>query len=211
MAIDHEASDGLRFGPLGNSWVHLCIDMQRIFSEPTAWYTPWMARVLPNVVGLVELDPARTVFTRFIPLESPEAANGSWRRYYGRWQTMTQQELDPELIDLVPDLARFVPPAQLVDKHVMSPWHSDLHARLQSAGIETLIVSGSETEVCVLATVMGGIDLGYRIVLVTDAICSGADETHDAMQRIYQSRFGMQVETVTTENLMAARIDGALQ
>ena len=73
------------------------------------------------------------------------------------------------------------------------------------------IVTGCETEVCVLATVMGGITLGYRVVLVTDAICSGADETHDAMQRIYQSRFGMQVETVTTAELMAARLDGALQ
>jgi nicotinamidase-related amidase len=56
----------------------------------------------------------------------------------------------------------------------------------------------------------GGIDLGYRIVLVVDAICSGADETHDAMQRIYQSRFGMQVETVTTSGMLAARVDGAL-
>jgi len=211
VAIDQESKGGLRFGPLGESWVHLCIDMQRMFSEQTEWYTPWMARVLPNVVGLVELDPSRTVFTRFIPLESAEAASGSWRRYYERWHTMTQEELDPELINLVPDLAQFVPPARLVDKPVMSPWHSDLHARLQSAGIEALIVTGSETEVCVLATVMGGIDLGYRVVLVTDAICSGADETHDAMQRIYQSRFGMQVETVTTAELMAARLDGALQ
>jgi nicotinamidase-related amidase len=185
--------------------------MQRMFSEQTDWYTPWMGRVLPNVVSIVEIDPARTVFTRFIPVESSEEAMGSWRRYYERWPTMTLEQLDPELIDLVPGLARFVPPAQLLDKRVMSPWHSDLHARLQSAATNTLIVTGSETEVCVLATVMGGIDLGYRIVLVTDAICSGADETHDAMKRIYQSRFGMQVETVTTAELMAARIDGALQ
>ena len=124
---------------------------------------------------------------------------------------MTQQELDPELINLVPELARFVPPARLLDKTVMSVWHSDLHPRLQNAGIDSLVVSGSETEVCVLATVMGGIDLGYRIVLVTDAVCSGADETHNAMQRIYQSRFGMQVETVTTAELMAARLDGVLR
>ena len=211
MAIDQVSSGGLRFGTLGKSWVHLCIDMQRMFAEQTAWYTPWMVRVLPHTVGLVELDPGRTVFTRFIPLGSPRAASGSWRRYYERWHSMTQQELDPELINLVPQLARFVPPARVLDKPVMSPWHGDLHLRLQSAGIETLIISGSETEVCVLATVMGGIDLGYRIVLVIDAICSGADETHDAMQRIYQSRFGMQVETVTTAELMAARLDGALQ
>lgn len=210
MAIDQAPGDGLRFGPLGGSWAHLCIDMQRMFAEPTDWYTPWLERVLPNVVSLVELDPARTVFTRFVPVSSFEAARGSWRRYYERWHTMTRRELDPELINLVPALAQFVPPARLIDKSVMSPWHGELHAALQQAGVDTLIVSGSETEVCVLATVMGGIDLGYRIVLVVDAICSGADETHDAMQRIYQSRFGMQVETVTTSGMLAARVDGAL-
>src|ERR1700712_5253802 len=117
MAID-QATGGLRFGPLGAGWVHLCIDMQRMFAEETDWYTPWMERVLPNVVGLIELDPARTVFTRFIPVESPEAAGGSWRRYYERWHTMTSRELDPELINLVPELAQFLPPARLLDKQV---------------------------------------------------------------------------------------------
>jgi hypothetical protein len=43
-----------------------------MFAEPTEWHTPWMARVLPNVVTIVELDSARTTFTRFIPPQSPE-------------------------------------------------------------------------------------------------------------------------------------------
>lgn len=123
---------------------------------------------------------------------------------------MTRTRLDPELIDLVPDLSRFVPPGSIEDKSVMSAWHGSLHVRLQSAGVDALIVTGAETEVCVLATVMGAIDLGYRVIIVADAICSGADSTHDAMIEIYESRFGMQVETVTAADLMAARIDGML-
>jgi hypothetical protein len=31
-----------------------------------------------------------------------------------------------------------------------------------------LIVMGSETDVCVLATIMGAVDHGYRIILVLD-------------------------------------------
>ena len=202
--------EGLRFGPLRGRWVHICIDMQRMFAESTEWHTPWMERVLPNVIAVVELDPARTIFTRFIPPGSPDDIGGAWRRYWHKWDSMTRTRLDPGLIDLVSDLSRFVPPASFEDKSVMSAWHGSLHARLQSAGVDALIVSGAETEVCVLATVMGAIDLGYRVIIVADAICSGADSTHDAMIEIYESRFGMQVETVTAANLVAARIDGML-
>ena len=202
--------EGLRFGPLRGSWIHLCIDMQRMFAEPTEWYTPWMDRVLPNVVAVVELDPARTIFTRFIPPQSPDEVGGAWRRYYRKWETMTRGRLDSRLIDLVPELARFVPPALIEDKAVMSAWHGSLHARLRSAGVDALILSGAETEVCVLATVIGAIDLGYRVIIVADAICSGTDSTHDAMLEIYESRFGMQVETVSTAELLAARLDGML-
>lgn len=201
---------GLRSGPLRNSWVHLCVDMQRMFAEPTEWHTPWMERVMPNVVAVAELDPARTVFTRFIPPRSAGDVGGAWRRYYSKWEMMTRDRLDLQMLDLVPELARFVPPAVLEDKTVMSAWHGSLHARLRAGGIDSLILSGAETEVCVLATVMGAIDLGYRVIIVADAICSGADSTHDAMLGIYESRYGMQVETVTTADLLAARLDGML-
>jgi len=43
---------------------------------------------------------------------------------------------------------------------------------------------------------------GFRVILVTDALCSSADETHDAMMNVYMNRFGEQVETVTTETLL---------
>ena len=49
---------------------------------------------------------------------------------------------------------------------------------------------------------LGAIDWGFRVILVQDALCSSADETHDAMMDIYMSRFGEQVETVTTETLL---------
>lgn len=206
----NKLEEGLRFGSLGESWVHLSIDMQRMFAEQTEWHTPWMERVLPNVIAIAELNPARTIFTRFIPPASPDDVGGAWQRYYRRWEAMTRSKLDFGLVELVPELARFVPPAQLEDKMVMSAWHGTLHARLRQASIDTLIISGCETEVCVLATVMGAIDLGYRVVIVADAICSGADSTHDAMLAIYESRFGMQVETIKTEDLLAARLDRML-
>jgi nicotinamidase-related amidase len=54
----------------------------------------------------------------------------------------------------------------------------------------------------VLATVLGAIDRGYRVVVASDAICSSADETHDASLRLYQRRYGQQVEIATTEQIL---------
>jgi nicotinamidase-related amidase len=39
---------------------------------------------------------------------------------------------------------------------------------------ETLIISGGETDVCVLSTVLSAVDLGYRIILVEGALCSSS-------------------------------------
>lgn len=195
----------LPHGPLGPSAIHLCVDMQGMFAEPTEWSTPWMKRVLPRVVQLTAAHPERVVFTRFIPAAAPGQGHGSWRRYYRRWASMTRAGLHPELLELVPELRRFAPPADVVDKHVYAPWlETDLHRRLQARAVDTLVVSGAETEICVLATVLGAVDLGYRVVIATDAICSSADATHDAMIGIYRSRFGMQVETATVEDVLAA-------
>ena len=196
---------GLRFGGLTETAMHLCVDMQRMFAEDTDWHTPWMDRVLPNVVAIAERNPEHTAFTRFVPLRSAADGHGTWTRYYERWPRMTLEGLSPGMIDLVPELQGFAPPAWVIDKRLYSPWTiTELHPRLRQAGIDTLIITGGETEVCVMATMIGAIDLGYRVVLATDALCSSADETHDAMLRVYDSRFGMQVETAETAEILDA-------
>ena len=64
------------------------------------------------------------------------------------------------------------------------------------------MISCGETDVCVLSTMLGAIDWGFRVILATDALFSSADETHDAMMNVYMNRFGEQVETVTTQTLL---------
>ena len=44
---------------------------------------------------------------------------------------------------------------------------------------DALIVSGSETDVCVLATVLDAVDIGYRVIVVRDAVCNSSDEGHN--------------------------------
>ena len=194
----------LRHGDIGSACVHLCCDMQRLFAEDTDWHTPWMSRVLPLARRIAEAHPERTIFTRFIPAFRAGEGSGTWKRYYERWASMTIERLGREMVELVPELAALVPPAQVVDKRVYSPWvDSGLQSRIEALGADTIIVSGSETDVCVLATVLGAVDRGYRVIVAKDAICSSADETHDASLQLYNGRYGQQVETASTDEILA--------
>jgi nicotinamidase-related amidase len=196
-------NEELHYGPPGESAVHICVDMQKMFAEGTGWKMPWLPRVLPNILSVTAVHPEKTIFTRFIPARKPGQGEGMWRHYYARWRSMTIDQIGIEMVDLVPELAQFVPPARVFDKHVYSPWTgTDLHQQLRRAGVDTIIVTGGETDVCLLATMLGAIDWGFRVILVMDALCSSADETHDAMMNVYMNRFGEQVECVTTEILL---------
>lgn len=197
--------DGLRFGALGAHCIHVCVDMQRIFAEETDWRTPWMPRVLPRVERIVAQCPEATIFTRFLTLADASEGQGTWRRYYERWHHLTTRELAPGLLDLIEPLTRYVPPATVFDKTVYSPWlGTAFEDLLKSRGADTVIVTGGETDVCVLGTVLGAVDRGLRTVVVTDAVCSSSDESHDASLGLYHFRYGQQVETIDTEALLAA-------
>lgn len=196
---------GLPFGPLGPRTLHLCIDMQNLFAGDTPWHTPWMERVLPVVERIAAARPAQTVFTRFIPARDPDELPGSWRRYYQRWQELTLERIDPRLLELVAPLGRLVPPAGVVDKRVYSPFRERaLWQVLRQRRIDSLVITGAETDVCVLAAVLDAIDHGYRVVLATDAICSGSDQAHDALMTLYHSRFSEQIETADSETILEA-------
>jgi nicotinamidase-related amidase len=199
-----EHGNQLLYGPIGRRAAHVCVDMQRLFAEQTDWHTPWIARVLPKIIDLTEQHASQTVFTRFLPAERPGDGQGTWARYYHRWADMTVSRLGRDMIDLVPELARFVPPGMIVDKRVYSPWFdAALNDILRRHEIDTVIISGGETEVCVLATILGAVDRGYRVIVATDALCSSSDETHDAMLKIYEQRYGQQIEAVTTDVIAA--------
>jgi nicotinamidase-related amidase len=188
---------------LDRSAFHIAVDMQLLFAEPTEWFVPWLPRVLPNVLEVARRYPNRTVFTRFIPPREPEEAAGAWRDYYRRWRTMTRDRLDPRLLELVEPLRALVPPARILDKSVYSAFSNPrLAGALRRHGIETLIVTGGETDVCVAATVMAAVDLGFRVVLPADALCSAKDTTHDALMTLYQQRFSQQIETTSTERIL---------
>jgi nicotinamidase-related amidase len=195
---------GLRFGQI-ESAVHICVDMQRIFAEETEWASPAVHWIAPAVAQICERSPERTIFTRFLTAERVENAKGQWQAYYRRWNSMLANRLDRDLFGLVPMLRRFTPPARVIDKYVHSGFENPaLQTRLDELGAKTVIFTGVETEVCVLATALTAIDRGYRTILVADAIASSVQSSHDACLDCIFTRYDEQVELIDGAGLLAA-------
>ena len=146
----------------------------------------------------------RTIFTRFITPQTWDQRPGQWQRYYQRWNAATREHLQPDQLDLVPELARFVPPAHIIDKPAYSAFYlSGLDAILQEKCVRCLVVTGAETDICVLFTVLAAVDRGFRVVIVEDALCSSSDTGHEALMTMYRTRLQEQIELISSSELSA--------
>lgn len=117
---------------------------------------------------------------------------------------MALDRIDRRWLELVPPLERLVPPAAIVDKRVYSPFaEPTLLQLLRDWRADALVITGAETDVCVLAAVLDAVDCGYRVVLARDALCSSSDQTHDALMSLYGNRFSEQIETVDSGEILA--------
>ena len=182
--------------------VHLCIDMQNIFARGGIWETAWMEWVLPAIADITARYTARTVFTRFITPLRAEDRPGRWRRYFTKWKCATRSRLPADQLELIPALRRFAPPATVIDKPAYSAFaQSALPSFLREKNVSTVIVTGAETDVCVLSTVLDAVDLGLRVVIVEDALCSSFDAGHDALMTLYRNRFAEQIELIHLDEL----------
>ena len=57
---------------------------------------------------------------------------------------MTIEAVGPEMVDLLPPLPAFSPPAKIIDKHVYSPWpEGRLQTELAERRIDTLVITGA--------------------------------------------------------------------
>ncbi len=191
--------------PLGPSAVHAVIDMQRLFLEGTAWGSRNTQELVAPITKLLRHRPSAAVFTRFITPRRKEDAPGSWSYFYGHWPSVLQDNMDPALLDLVPELQGFVPPGEVADKFTYSAFaDGDFSGRLRRRGADTLIFSGVETDVCVLLTALDAVDRGYRVIVATDAVGSTVGKAHDAALDHVYPRFDRQIELASVAEIMAA-------
>ena len=195
--------DGLRFGPISAGAAHVAIDMQVVFADHKDWGAATTHQILPQVARIAGHRPERTVFTRFLPPKSLTDLPGQWHAFYRRWPQVLAESGNSALFDLLPILKRFAPPAKVVDKQIYSAFEApDFAPALRELAADSLILTGVETDVCVLATLLGAIDRGHRVVLVEDAVASGNPASHAATLAHVIPRFDRQVEVTDTASLL---------
>lgn len=89
---------------------------------------------------------------------------------------------------------------------------TELHARLQQAGRNTLIVAGFMTHMCISASVRAALDLGYQTTVIADATATralpavdgGAPISADAVHRTALAELADRFAAVVTSAQIAA-------
>jgi hypothetical protein len=114
----------------------------------------------------------------------------AWRDFYEKWAGLTLSRIEPDLLELMPPLSMFTPPAAFFDKPGFSAFTAP--GLISDSAPERMSVIRLQ----LVKPALAGIDLSYRIVVAVDAICSASDPCHDAVQRLYGERFSAQVRTI---------------
>lgn len=61
-----------------------------------------------------------------------------------------------------------------------------IRTALQDLQLSQLVVAGAETDVCVLRSVIGLIDMGFQVFVMEDGLFTSEPDPHTALQRMYQ-------------------------
>lgn len=84
------------------------------------------------------------------------------------------------------------------------PGSSNLHAELQARNVDTVIITGTATNVCCESTARDAFMLNYRTLVVSDANATVSDEAHNASLNALFIRFADVFTTDEIVGLLAA-------
>ncbi|WID99287.1 cysteine hydrolase [Bosea vestrisii] len=189
--------------PLTLRAVHICINMQRVFSDEGLWSTPWLPNVLPQCVALAKHRPDATIFTRFVTPPTPETAK---RRLESILSPLARDDTRASILPCwssFPNLrASHLPLRSLTSPSIVRSRAASLVAHLRERDVETVILTGAETDVCVLSSALGAVDHGFHVIVAKDAVCSFSDTGHDALLSLFEQRFSQQITVLETAQIL---------
>lgn len=91
------------------------------------------------------------------------------------------------------------------------PGSSDLHAVLQTRNIDTLIISGTATNVCCESTARDAMMMNYKVIFVSDGTATYNDEEHNATLGIMLAMFADVMSTDEVAACLSRRLSQAAE
>ena len=182
----------------------LIIDMQNVYREGQPWACrdfDGTARRIREIVSHAEMKCANpNVFvTEFLPPESPF---GTWCDYNTEY---AEQNADAWLNAVADEIRLLTQRCPLISKDTYSAMSIEVIRKEAMAAQERggrVVVTGVVAECCVLWTACAAIDLGCKVVYITDAV-SGFDVAKEkGAEFMLQGLAPMQVELMITKEYL---------
>ncbi|HVQ76370.1 MAG TPA: isochorismatase family cysteine hydrolase [Candidatus Binatia bacterium] len=141
---------------------------------------------LPVVYTRFVTEPSYTLLWEWSPQCRPPT-RCCWKGHR-RFYADVQKELDcTEIVDeLAPEREDVV-----IEKHGYGGFHGTALADvLRGAGVESLVITGTVTQICVEETAREAFHHGFKTTLVADAVSSYAPDLHAATLKNFALKFG---------------------
>ena len=185
------------------------IDMQNVWvKQGMPAYSPYCEAIVPNINRLAAATRGAGGKVYWVRAIYGDDAPRTWSAYMdfldrGQMENMLQaltdgnegaalwHDLDIQPEDVITIKRRF---------SALIQGSSDLGERLTAAGIDTLIVTGTATNVCCESTARDAFMLNYRTLMVSDANATSSDEAHNASLNALFNRFA---DVFTTDEVVA--------
>ena len=169
---------------------HVVVDLQNGFMAPGAVAEIAEARdIVPNVNRISQALRSVGGLVVYIQNTFDEVAVRTWSTYFDHFCTPERRRKMIEAFTPGSDghalwPALDVQPQDLTVRKrrfgAFAPGASDLHEILQDRGIDTLIVTGTASQVCCESTARDAMMLNYKVFFVADGNATFNDEEHNA-------------------------------
>ncbi len=199
------------------------VDMQNAFMLPGVAHSPCAeaVEIVPNINRLARTLRAAGGVVAWVRTRFTQASRTDWSTYYG---LLAPARIEKRIEALTPggkgyelwDGLEVLPGDLAVDKERFSaflPGASDITERLRARGIDTVLITGTVTNVCCESSARDAMMMNFQTVMVTDGNAATNDEEHNASLVAFYLSFG---DVMSTDRLVAciernARLAAAAQ
>lgn len=183
----------------------IVVDLQNGFmdEEVAIAYVPTAVEIVPNVNRLAAAVRRAGGKVVWIKMTFDETTVASWSEYFAmltpakRARALANMAPGARGHELYPTLD-VKPEDEIVDKHRFSAFvqgSSDLPERLRAQGYDTVLITGTVTNVCCESSARDAMMLNFKTIMVSDGNAARTDAEHNATLASFYSVFGDVMDT----------------